>query len=153
MNEQLLVNSVVTPDDYKNFTGKDLFACLKVSDNESNYPYIFLGRVQDFLIHWCSENGFKILSLEKLSPTQMIAFKKAVLNQAEYVINNGYAGLGLESGFDQERNNVLPAKDIKRIEVPSAVITLLHESGMFNLKIKNRPRVTRGYPWMGNNEY
>lgn len=145
MDEQLLPKSIVTPDDYKNFTGKDLFRELRETENDSNFPYAFLGRVQDYLIHWCSQNGFRVMTLDKMSPVQIIAFKKAIICQTEYAIINGYVALGMDMGMDKEQGKIMP--------VPPIVLTYLHESGLFNLKMKNRPRVTRGYPWMGSNEY
>ena len=143
------VQVVVTPDDFKNMFGKDLAHILKDSDNESNYPYVFLRMVQDFLVDWCDERGFRRVKFNQLSPMQMEYFQKAVLYQAYYVWRNGAAGLGLDSGYDAEKGIVITASDLQRVEVPERVVTMLHKSGMFNLKMRNRPRITRGYPGIG----
>ena len=137
---------VVTPDDFKNMFGQDLAYILKDSDNDSNYPNIFLRMVQDFLVDWCHERTFTKKRLDQLSPVQMEAFQRAVLYHAYYVWKNGSLGLGLDSGYDAERGKVIALEDLKAIEVPERVISMLHMSGMFNLKMRNRPRISHGYP-------
>lgn len=146
----IIENAVVSPSDYKNFFGQDLAYTLSGTANDSNYPYVFLRLVQDFLIDWCAYNGFRRLkSISEMSSTQLAAFQKAVLYQAYYTVKNGSAALGLDSGYDAERGSVVPESDLKRIAVPERVIMLLHVSGMFNLNVKNKPRFAKGYPWTG----
>lgn len=141
---------VVTPDDYKNFFGEDLAVVLRTSDNDSNYPNIFIRMVQDFLIDWCDTNGFRrTKKLSELNPIQYEKFQKAVLYQTYYTVRNGSMAIGLDSGVDGERGPIFSETDLKRIQVPDRVVMLLHNSGLFNLNIKNKPRVTRGYPWTG----
>lgn len=137
---------VVTPDDFKNFFGIDLAYNLRGSDNDSNYPFVFLRLVQDFLIDWCDERGFRRIKFNDLVGMQKEYFQKAVLYQAFYAWKNGASALGLDSGYDAEKGPVITATDLQRIEVPERVVTLLHKAGMFNLKMKNRPRFNRGYP-------
>ena len=106
--------------------------------------------VQEFLIDWCDEQGFRRMhQLNQLSPTQMEYFKNAVLYHAYYTWKNGAAALGLDSGYDAERGVVISAEDLQRVEVSQRVVTLLHKSGLFNLKMKNYPRISRGYPGIG----
>ena len=140
---------VVTPDDFKNMFGVDLAHILRSSDNESNYPVIFLSLVQNFLMDWCDERGFRRVKFENLTDTQLEYFQRAVLYQAYYAWKNGSIALGLESGYDAEKLVVMAQSDIERAEVPSRVVTMLHKAGLFNLKMRNRPRVTRGYPGIG----
>jgi len=137
---------VVTPDDFKNLFGQDLRTILKGSDNDSNYPNTFLRLVQEFLLDWCHNRSFTRKRIDQMSPYQYEEFQKAVLYQAYYTWKNGSVGLGLESGYDAERGKIVTLDDLKAIEVPQRVITMLHNSGMFNLKMKNRPRFNRGYP-------
>ena len=144
-----VTKAVVTPDDFKNMFGEDLAYILKNDVNESNYPNMFLGMVQDFLIDWCDERGFRRVKFDQLTGTQLQYFQKAVLYQAYYVWKNGAVGLGLESGFDGEKGIVIGASDLQRIEVPERVVTMLHKAGLFNLKMRNRPRISRGYPGIG----
>lgn len=140
---------VVTPDDFKNTFGLDLNVLLKDSDNESNYPFIYLRMVQDFLMDWCDEHGFRRVRFNTLTGVQLEYFQRAVLYQAYYVWKTGSAALGLDSGYDAERGKVIAIEDLKAIEVPSRVVEMLHKSGMFNLKMRNRPRVNHGYPGLG----
>jgi len=137
---------VVTPDDFKNMFGQDLNYILRGSDNDSNYPNVFLRMVQDFLIDWCHERTFTRKRIDQLSSVQYEFFQRAVLYQAYYVWKNGSVGLGLDSGYDADRGKVINIDDLKAIEVPERVIAMLHNSGMFNLKMKNRPRINHGYP-------
>ena len=137
------------PDDFKNYFGIDLAEVLRSSDNDSNYPFIFMRMVQDFLIDWCDESGFRRVRFDHLTPYQISAFRKAILYQTYYAWKNGSVAIGLDSGYDAERGTVVPTFDLKRTEVPDRVITLLHKAGLFNLKMKNRPRITRGYPGIG----
>lgn len=142
----LIEKTVVTPDDFKTLFGKDLRYILSGSDNDSNYPNVFLSMVQGFLMDWCDEHGFRRVKFNELTPVQLDYFKKAVLYQVYYVWKNGSLGLGLESGIDAERGRLISIEDIRASEVPGRVVTMLHKSGMFNLKMKNRQRVNRGYP-------
>lgn len=140
---------VVTPGDFKNMFSQDLNHILKGSDNDSNFPYVFLRMIQEFLIDWCDDNGFRRVRFEDLNGMQLEYFQKAVLYQAYYAIKNGAVALGLDSGYDAEKGIVIGAEDLQRIGVPSRVVTLLHKSGLFNLKMRNRPRISRGYPGIG----
>ena len=137
---------LVTPDDFKNKFGKDLFYMLEGSDNDSNYPNIFLREVQEYLLDWCDVSGFRVIRVDQMNEMQLRAFQNAILYQTYYTFNNGPLGLGLESGVDAERGQVLSIDTIRATEVAPRVITLLHKSGLFNLKMKNRPRINRGYP-------
>ena len=137
---------VVTPDDFKNMFGQDLATILAESDNDSNYPFVFLRMIQDFLMDWCDEQGFRRVKFHELNGMQLQYFQKAVLYQAYYTWKNGAVGIGLESGIDTDKGRVLTQEDIRAAEVPPRVVTLLHKSGLFNLKMKNRPRFNRGYP-------
>ena len=137
---------VVTPDDFKNMFGQDLPTILAGSDNDSNYPFVFLRMVQDFLMDWCDERSFRRVRFAELTGMQLQYFQKAVLYQAYYTWKNGSLGLGLESGLDTDKGKVLTLEDIQAVEVPPRVVAMLHKSGLFNLKMKNRPRINRGYP-------
>lgn len=139
----------VTPDDFKNKFGMDLAKILRSSDNDSNYPYIFLNMVQEFLIDWCDEQGFRRVRFEDLWGMQLDYFKNAVLYQTYYAWKNGAVALGLDSGYDAEKGIVITGEDLQRVGVPNRVVTLLHKSGLFNLKMRNRPRISRGYPGVG----
>lgn len=140
------VKVVVTPDDFKNKFGKDLAYMLEGSDNDSNFPSLFLRLVQEYLMDWCDVAGFRVIKFNELNPQQLAAFQNAVLYQTYYTWTNGPLGLGLESGVDTERGRLLSVDDIRATEVAPRVIVLLKRAGLFNLKMKNRPRINRGYP-------
>lgn len=141
-----MIKVVVTPDDFKNKFGKDLAYMLEGSDNDSNYPQTFLRLVQEYLMDWCDVAGFRIIKYDQLNSFQLQNFQNAILYQAYYTFTNGPLALGLESGVDGERGRFLTVDDIRATEVAPRVIILLKRAGLFNLKMKNRPRINRGYP-------
>ena len=140
----------VTVDDFKNFTGIDLRAALRSDDNVSNQAERFLLQTEDHLMAWIDKNTFRTLDYENLSPQQMDNFKKAILAQALYTYRNGAIALGLESGYDSERGIVIDADKLAQLEVCQSAINYLSNAGLFNLNVKNRPRVMRGYPGLEN---
>lgn len=141
-----LTKPVVTPDDFKTMFGIDLANILIMSDNDSNYPQTFLRLVQDELVDWCWARTTSRKKVSDLQGMQLEAFQRAVLLHVYYTWKNGSLALGLDSGVDSERGRVLTIQDIEAAEVSQRVINLLHNAGMFNLKLKNRPRFNRGYP-------
>ena len=92
-----IVKLVVTPDDFKNMFGKDLAYMLAGSDNDSNYPNIFLREVQEYLMDWCDEHGFRRVKFNELNNMQLVYFQKAILYQAYYLIGNEEEAKKLES--------------------------------------------------------
>ena len=140
---------VVTPDDFFNMFGISLYEILDTKGNDSNYPFIFIRNVQDYLQDWCDEHGFMRMHYNNLHGIQLEYFQKAVLNHIYYTWKNGAVALGLDSGYDAEKGKIISIEDIKAIEVPTRVITLLHKCGLFNLKLHNRPRYSKGWPGIG----
>lgn len=150
MAENKRREAVVTPDDFRNTFGQDLASLLSGASRDGNYPAAFLLLVQDFLLDWCDYSGFRrTKDLSDMTEQQLSAFKKAVLYQAYYAWKNGSVALGLDSGYDAEKGTVVPEEALRKAAVPERVVMLLHSSGLFNLTVKNRPRRTRGYPWIG----
>lgn len=136
----------VTVDDFKNYWGLDLRNMLRNDDNESNQAERFLARVEDRLMNWIDNNTFRRLKYEELHyyPKRYEAWQKAILTQAMYMYKNG--DLGIDSGYDAEKGVVVSRGELVQLEVCQAAIDYLSNAGLFNLVIKNRPRVLRGYP-------
>ena len=139
----------VTVDDFKNYWGMDLRNMLRSDDNESNQAERFLARVEDRLMNWIDNNTFRRLKYEDLhlNPRQYENWQKAILTQAMYMFKNG--DLGIDSGYDSERGIITARHDLVELEVCQAAIDYLSNAGLFNLVVKNRPRVLRGYPGFG----
>ncbi len=136
----------VTVDDFKNYWGIDLRNVLRSNDNESNQADQFLARVEDRLMNWIDNNTFRRIKYEdlKLNPRQYENWQKAILTQAMYMFKNG--DLGMDSGYDSEKGIITTRGDLVQLEVCQAAIDYLSNAGLFNLVVKNRPRVLRGYP-------
>lgn len=137
----------VTVDEFKNYWGLDLRNALRGDDNESTQAERFLARVEDRLMNWIDNNTFRRIGYDCLNPYQMENFKKAILTQAMYMYKNG--DIGIDSGYDAERGIVTSRGDLIELEVCQAAINYLSNAGLFNLVMKNRPRVLKGYPEYG----
>lgn len=140
----LLKPKFVSVDDFKNYWGFDLRDMLKNSDNPSNEAEIFLARIEDKLMNWIDANSFRRLKFECLRGKQLENFQKAILTQSMYVLRNG--DLGMDSGYDAERGVIVDFKTLNQISVCQDAVVFLHNSGLFNLVVKNRPRFVHGYP-------
>ena len=131
----------VSVDDYKNYWGEDLRAMLRSNNNVSNQAETFLARVEDRLMNWIDNNSFRRIKYSNLNEYQLEQFKKAILTQAKYMYKNG--DLGLDSGYDPERGKIIEQIELNAISVCQAAINFLANAGLFNLVMKNRPRVNR----------
>ena len=139
----------ISVDDYNNYWGEDLSAKLKSNYNISNQAEAFLARVEDRLLNWIDRNSFRRIRYDKMTPYQLNQFKLAILTQAKYVYKNG--DIGLDSGYDPEKGKIISADELAAIEVCQAAIDYLSNAGIFNLVMKNRPRVNRGIPGFTGN--
>lgn len=136
----------VTVDDFKNYWGIDLRLRLRSDDNDSNHAERFLARVEDRLMNWIDNNTFRRIKYEdlKFDSRRYENWQKAILTQAMYMYKNG--DLGIESGLDTEKGIIAARSDLVELEVCQAAIDYLSNAGLFNLNVKNRPRVLHGYP-------
>jgi len=143
----------VTPEDFLNYFDKDLNKILK-SDNNSNKADMFLKRIEDRLMSWIDANTFRNFDWAYLRDDYVHRFefekapahekrqlwKKAILNQAMYVIKNG--DIGLDSGYDIESGIVAKDRDLNAIEICRPSMDLMKQAGILNHVVKNRLRYT-----------
>lgn len=136
----------VTPDDFKNLYGLDLREALRSDDNESNQAERFISMVTSHLKNWIDNNTFRRLDYDSLTEYQYGQWQRAILAQVYYTYKEGAKALGLVSGIDDERGVVIPSYQLAESEICQACIDYLSNAGLFNLVMKNRTRVVRGYP-------
>lgn len=139
----------ISVDDFNNYWNRDLAAMLRGGSNPSDEPDSFLARVEDRLMAWIDRNSFRRVRYDKLTPYQLDQFKRAILTQAMYVYRNGQ--IGLDSGYDPEKGKIISQDELAAIEVCQGAIDFLLNAGIFNLVMKNRPRVNRGIPGFTGN--
>lgn len=142
----------VTPDDFKNFYGKDLRNMIRSDDNESNEAERFIALVTSHLKAWIDSHSFRKISYDNLNPYRLGQWQRAILSQVYYTYKEGAKALGLASGIDDERGVIIPFEVIDQCEVCQAAMNYLLNSGLFSLTMKNRPRFLRGFPEYGFGE-
>lgn len=139
----------VTPDDFKSVYGKDLRNMLRSDDNESNQAERFIAMVTSHLKNWIDNNTYRRLPYDSLTTYQLGQFQRAILAQVYYTYNEGLKALGLASGVDDEKGVVVSQEVLSTVTVCQAAINYLSNAGLFNLVVKNKPRILKGYPEYG----
>lgn len=142
----------VTPDDFKNVYGIDLRYALKSDDNESNQAERFIAMVTSHLKNWIDNNTFRRLNYDCLTRYQYGQFQRAILAQVYYTYKEGAKALGLASGVDDEKGVIITQDVLAAVEICQAAIDYLSNAGLFNLVMKNRPRILKGFPEYGFGE-
>ena len=128
----------VTPDDFLNYTGKDLASMLNINDNISNTTNLFLMRIEDCLLARIDTESFRIVRWEDLTDFQTENLQKAIIYQTEYILRN--SDLFTDSGYDLEKGEVMPYEKIQKIAICQVSRDLLQNCGLLNRVIKNRNR-------------
>lgn len=136
----------VTPDDFKNVYQVDLRELLKSNNNNSFKAEAFIAMVTSHLKNWIDCNTFRRIQYEDLTEYQYEQWQRAILAQVYYTYREGAKALGLASGIDDEQGVVIQPEAIYQMEICPATINYLSNAGLFNLVMKNRPRVLNGYP-------
>ena len=131
----------VTPDDFFNFYGRDLRELLRSDNNDSTQAERFIEMVTIHLKNFIDANTFRRLDYDRLTEYQNKQWKYAILAQCYYTYKEGSKALGLFSGVDDEKGIIIDYGTIREIEICPAAIDFLSNAGLFNLVIKNRPRV------------
>lgn len=133
----------ITVDDYDNYWGESLREILRpFYGNDSYAAERFLARMEIKLMVWIDFKTVRRLRYDRLNPRQLRFFKFALAEQAKYMIING--DLGLDSGYDQEKQTFADQATISNLRVGDTVIEFLSEAGLFNLTVKNLPRYPHG---------
>lgn len=131
-----MINSrYITKDDYNERWGVDLSAELPSGDNESNKVERFLTLVEDRLACYVMQTTHKNIDLifPRFTDYQKLEYKKALLEQAYYMIRNG--DIGSDSGYDPNRGLVATNRTLKAIEISRPAIAHLEVCGLFDRRI------------------
>lgn len=132
-----MINSrYITKDDYFEKWGEDLSIILPNGDNESNKVERFLELVEDRLACYVMQTTHKDIDLiyPRFTDTQKIRYKKALLEQALYMIRNG--DIGSDSGYDPNRGLVATNRTLKAIEISRPAISQLERCGLYDRRIR-----------------
>ncbi len=133
----------ITVDDYNNYHGENLREILRShGGNDSYEAERFLAETELKLMAWIDRHTCRRLRYCDLNPRQKYFWQLALVTQAKYRILNG--DLGLDSGYDQERGEIIDSKRLENLKVSDDVIDYLSNSGLFNLTVKNLPRYPHG---------
>jgi len=131
----------VTPDDFFNYTGKDLNACLQINDNLSNAANLFLMQIEDRLLTRIDIMSFRTRRWDQLTPFQTESLQKAIIEEALYIIRN--SDIFSDSGYDLERGEIISNEKLRGIEISRVARDYLVNSGLLNQVIQNRYRWNR----------
>ena len=131
----------VTPDDFFNYTGRDLRAILKPNDNISNSAELFLKNIEDDLMFRVDKLSFRLYPWDNLCQYQLDCMKRAVIKQAEYVLRN--SDIMTDSGYDIEKGRIISRAELEEIALCPATIDALNACGLLNHVIRNHPRFPR----------
>ena len=133
----------ITPDDFKNEYGIDLREALRNDDGVSDRAESFIASVTSHLKAWIDYSSFRRVRFDCLTDFQLEYFKKALLAQVYYTFKEGLKALGLSSGVDDEKGVIISPDVMAQVEICPAAVEYLSVMGIFNLTMKNRPRVSR----------
>lgn len=126
------------PDDYYNYTGKNLYKELQTNDNESNKVDLFIMYVEDVLLDYIEANSFRDFKWEAITSFQKEKLQRALIYQIDYIIRNG--DLFTDSGYDVDKGFIADYNKIQAISICQPTINILVNSGLLNHKIRNRIR-------------
>ena len=135
----MLAPKFITIDEFDNYWSANLREMLRTSANPSNQAELFLARVENRLMAYIDNNTFRRYEYEELQGKQLAAFKEAIILQAMYVYKNG--DIGMDSGYDAERGSVINRANLVEISVCQDAIDALSNAGLWNLAMKNKPRI------------
>lgn len=128
----------IKPDDFYNYTGKNLYKELRVHENESNKVDLFLMYVEDAMLERVSATSFRLYDWNQLTPYQKEQMQKALIYQTQYIIRSG--DLFTDSGYDVDKGFIADYNKIQQIALCRPAIDALINAGTYNHKIKNRIR-------------
>lgn len=131
----------VKPDDFFNYTGRNLYRELKANENESNKVDIFLMNIEDIVLTKIDKISFRIDDFNHLTPFQMDCLQKAIILEVEYIIRNG--NMFTDSGYDPEKGFVADYDKIQATALCQPAIDKLTICGLINYNVRNRRRFSQ----------
>lgn len=132
----------VTVDDFNNYHNLNLREILLTYGDDSYAAEKFLAVTEIKLMNWIDTVTFRRKNWNELNPKQKLLFQYAILEQANYRLNNG--DIGLDSGYNPKQGKVADPGYLSQIRVSNDAIMFLSNAGLYNKVIKNRPRTFSG---------
>ena len=125
----------ITPTDYLNYWGENLDNILPNDDMPSGKADRFISQIEDDVDVFLETKCFK--KIDAIYPVmndyQKECYKKALLNQARYKIENG--DLANDSGYNPTTGKVINRLELQEIELSSRTIAYLKKAGLYTRKI------------------
>ena len=134
----MLQTKYITTDEFKEYFGIDLREELHDDSNSSNKDIAFLKRIEDRIETFVNANFYRNVSYEypKFTEYQKKHYKRALLEQAIYVLKNG--DISEDSGYDPERGEVIDRSKLKKISIAENCKQELILCGLWCRKIRNK---------------
>lgn len=131
----MIKTKYITADDYKQYFGEDLNVILPDDDVPNGKADRFIMRVEDDVALFLETKCFKRIDEQyvSLSDYQKQCYKKALLNQVNYKVNNG--DIGNDSGYDPTTGVVAQRGNIVDIVLSPKAIDYLRLAGLYNRNI------------------
>lgn len=127
-----LLTKYITSDEFREYTGIDLYEELKDTSNASNKVNAFLKRIEDRMETYLNAHFFKNVSeiYPCFTDIQKYHYKLALIEQAYYVFKNG--DISTDSGYDAERGIIASKHARTEIELAPNSINHLKMTGLWS---------------------
>ena len=126
----------VSPEDFKTYTGIDLYEELAEGEN----PLLFLRDRENEIINYVNLQSWRPITKwiyeNVFSPEQIDGFREAILIQAKYVFLNG--NILENSGVDPEMGVKFGKNEREEAYISQAAIDKLMMEGILTLKMRTR---------------
>lgn len=124
------MDKYITADEYKTAKGIDLHAELQDDDDRSHKVERFIKDTTDWCVDYLvAEYGaYELLEFDALSETRQTYFKKGVMEQIQYILNNGL--IEQNSGFNEQTGQI--AK-LDSLALGKTAYRLFHLGGFANI--------------------
>lgn len=128
----MLKTKYITADEYKQYFGDDLNVILPNDDMPNGKAERFIARVEDDVALFLETKCFKRIDEKywELSDYQKECYKKALLNQVYYKVNNG--DIGNDSGYDPSTGVIAHRNNIVDIVLSPKTTDYLRLAGLYN---------------------
>lgn len=120
----------ITNDDYREFTGTDLYAelgTIVTNDVGDEIVQKFIDGVYEWVLLQIKKPPYNFREFR--TDYQKECFKKAVISQIQYVIRNG--NIANESGISE--TNIIPRSELDKIKLSGDSYDYLRIGGLMNL--------------------
>ena len=140
-----LQTKYITSDEFREYTGIDLYAELKDTSNASDKVVAFLKRIEDRMEVYLNAHFFKVVSdcWPTFTNEQKYHYKLALIEQAYYVFKNG--DISTDSGYEPDKGIIVSKHARTEITLAPNAIDHLRMTGLWSGHIG-----TKGFfgPWV-----